>query len=90
MPKRNNKAAKHRSAHDDYELPKEVDFSRTKFIGFGLQSLERRAAAKRKTVVLEADVARDFATSADVNQALRLVQQLRQVGGTAGGKRKTA
>ncbi len=114
MPKRNATPQKRKSAHDDYELPAELDSSKLKFIGFGLDAARRHSAPKKvnkarrdplddevdvhsaryldtgkyfkqkaaehRFVQLDADVYRDFPTAAEVNAALRLVKQLRQVG----------
>ena len=70
MPNKNGKRATRKSVHDDYELPDEVDFNRTKFIGFGLDALERHAGRKL-TVQLDPDVARVFDSSESVNTLLR-------------------
>src|SRR5438552_3850352 len=71
MPKRNAKAARTRSSHDDYELPRELDFRKLKFIGFGLDALERHVARQRMTVTLDSDVACVFGASESVNTVLR-------------------
>jgi hypothetical protein len=71
MARRNAKTVKTRSPHDDYELPDELNFSKLKFIGFGADSLERRAARQRKTIILDSDVARVFGSSESVNTVLR-------------------
>jgi len=81
MPKKNAKTASVKSSHDNYELPTEVDFKKTKFIGFGLEALDRHIAAKTvvRQVTLASDVANDFTTDEEINNALRLVQQLKLV-----------
>jgi hypothetical protein len=77
MAKRNANSPKGRSSHDDYELPRELDFSKLKFIGFGLDSLQRHVATQRKTVTLDSDVAKVFGTSESVNTVLRgIIQSL--------------
>ena len=78
MTKRNaNFTNKSCSPHDDYELPRELDFSKLKFIGFGVEALERHVASQRKTVTLDSDVAKVFGTSESVNTVLRgIIQSL--------------
>ena len=77
MPKRNAKAAKPRSPHDNYELPREVNFKKLKFIGFGLDALERYADKRPTMVTLDSDVARWFNDSESVNTVLRgIIQSL--------------
>ena len=49
------KAAKGRSPHDDYELPAELNFSKRRFIGFGVDAHERRAAKRLATYVVVSD-----------------------------------
>jgi len=50
--------------HDDYELPDEVDFSRTKFVGIGIEALERHVTDKNLRVIsLDPDVALEFRTA---------------------------
>jgi hypothetical protein len=38
------KASKKCWPHDNYELPKNVNFNKVKFLGFGIESLERYVA----------------------------------------------
>lgn len=77
MPKRNAKTPKRRSPHDDYELPARLDFSELRFIGFGVDALERHASRQRTTITLDSDVARVFASSESVNTVLRgIIQSL--------------
>ncbi len=75
MSKPKDKPNKNRSAHDKYELPDEVDFGKTRFVGFGLEALERYATSKKTTIHLDPDVARVFGTSDSVNMLLRAVIQ---------------
>lgn len=75
MPARKAKTVKRRSAHDNYELPAESDFSKLQFIGVGLDALEQHAAKNGTTVVLDSDVARFFWTSESVNTVLRGIIQ---------------
>jgi hypothetical protein len=84
MPKRISKTTKNRSPHDEYGLPAEIDFSKLKFIGFGVDALERHIAKQSTTVVLDSDVAKVFGTSESVNTVLRgIIQSL-----LVAGKRK--
>jgi hypothetical protein len=78
-PKGSNSSS---SAHDDYELPDEIDFSKTTVVGFGLESLDRyltETHGKPRTAQLAADVATAFPTDDDVNDALRRYYQIRQL-----------
>jgi len=77
MPRRNVKTDRSRSPHDDYELPAELNFSKLRFIGFGVDALERHAAGQRMTITLDSDVAQVFGTSESVNTVLRgIIQSL--------------
>jgi hypothetical protein len=71
MPRRKIKANKTRSSHDAYDLPANLDFSKMRLIGIGVDALERHAAAQEVTVRLDSDVARVFSTSESVNTVLR-------------------
>jgi hypothetical protein len=51
------------------DLPTELDFSKLKFVGRGPKGIQ--AAARRKLVPLDPDVARFFDDSETINQALR-------------------
>jgi hypothetical protein len=42
------KASKKCRPHDNYELPKSVNFNKVKFIGFGIESLERYVAERSR------------------------------------------
>ncbi len=79
MSKRNAKTSKSHSPHDSYELPREVNFKKLKFIGFGVDALERYAAKRPTTVTLDSDVARWFNDSESVNTVLRGI--IRSLGG---------
>ena len=80
MPKKSVKKPKNRSWEDTYDLPPELDFRKLRVVGVGLDALRDFASKRRKPVRLAPDVARDFPTSEAVNEALRLVQQIRQLG----------
>jgi hypothetical protein len=77
---RNTKSKKvgARMANDD--LPSNLDPTKLRFVGFGLGALHKHAAGKRKMVELEPDVAKEFASAEQVNNALRLVKRLREIG----------
>jgi len=89
MPKQSVKTAKAKSMHDDFELPAQIDFKKTKLIGFGLEALDHHIASKTsaRTVTIAGDVAKDFATDEEINEALRLVQKMRLIGKSASRKK---
>ena len=58
------------------EMP-EVDIKRTKAIGVGMYF--RRVAAESRYVQLDPDVFKDFKTAQEVNDALRMIQQIRKL-----------
>jgi len=70
------------SKHEAYEIPDELDLSKLRTIGFGLDALrlhERKIAAKPKagrTAHLAADVSAAFLTDAEVNNALRMLLKI--------------
>lgn len=88
MKKRNGRNAKRRSAHDDFELPSELDFSKLRYVGRGLGALQRYAAEKDRTIVLDEDVAKVFTTARKANNALRTL--LKQSSGSGRRQRKSA
>ena len=55
----------------------EVDIKRAKVIGVG--TYFRRVAAESRYVQLDPDVFKDFKTAKDVNDALRMIQQIRRL-----------
>lgn len=82
MPKRNKEKPKsetlsaEKSVHDDYDLPDELDFSRLRFVGVGVDALRRHVDAKKRptrAVELQPDVAEAFPDEESVNEALRAV-----------------
>src|SRR5439155_23902454 len=75
MPKRNAKQNEAKSTHEAYELPRELDFEKLKFVGIGPQALETYAVRRKMTVELDPDVARVFDTSDSVNAVLRAIIQ---------------
>jgi hypothetical protein len=62
------------------DLPSNLNPKELRFVGFGLDSLRTNGTRKLKVVQLDPDVAREFVNAEEVNQALRLVKQLREVG----------
>lgn len=62
-----------------YDLPRELDFSKLRVVGFGLDALRKHVAAKRKLVELEPDVAKAYPTSKAVNDGLRRLLQIEQI-----------
>ena len=58
------------------EMP-EVDIKRTKVIG--VEMYFRRVAAESRYVQLDPDVFKDFKTAQEVNDALRMIQQIRKL-----------
>jgi hypothetical protein len=68
---------KHEPLEDD--LPAELDPKKLKFVGFGLDALRKHAAAKRRTVELEPDLARDFPDAKAVNSALRTLREIQRM-----------
>jgi len=91
MTKRSARRGKASPPHDEYDLPGEVDFSKTTFLGVGLDALERQATGRKATVELDADVAQVFTNSKAVNNVLRaFIANARVPAGTVGKRRKTA
>jgi hypothetical protein len=56
------------------DVPKELDFSKVKYVGRGPAALAK--AARRTLVPLDADVAKVFIDAREVNDALRGLIQL--------------
>jgi hypothetical protein len=61
---------------DSDEMP-EIDIKRAKVIGTGIYF--RKLAAQNRFVQLDPDVSKDFQSAKDVNDALRIVQQIRRL-----------
>jgi hypothetical protein len=68
MPKPSATKHKRSSATD---LPAELDFKKLKFVGFGLDALDRYEAERNRTIVLDQDVAAIFHDAKAVNSVLR-------------------
>jgi hypothetical protein len=71
-----------------YDLPAELDFRKLRYVGRGVESLRDWNRRRRRTIELDRDVASEFTDAAQVNEALRLVKRLREVG--RHGRRKSA
>jgi hypothetical protein len=71
-----------------YELPAELDLAKLRYVGRGVDALDRHIARRRnlRMVELAPDIARAFGSDAEINEALRLVQRMREIGKPA--KRK--
>lgn len=69
MAKVNHKSVRFSAKELAEDLPPGLDFKRLKLIGRGPRAIE--AAARRKVVSLDPDVAKVFATADAVNDALR-------------------
>jgi len=68
MAKRNVKASRSKSSGD---VPSELDFRKLRFVGFGLDALDRYEADNARTIVLDKDVAEVFRGGKAVNSVLR-------------------
>jgi len=71
-----------------YDLPAELDIRKLRYVGRGIESLRDWNRRRRRTIELDRDVANEFTDAAQVNEALRLVKRLREVGRQ--GRRKSA
>jgi hypothetical protein len=73
------------SEHDSYELPDELDFTKLRPIGFGIEKLDEYVAdhaTPPRQARLAPDVAAVFKTDEEVNAALRtIIQAARQIEG---------
>ena len=90
MRKKSKNAGICQSWQDTYDLPRELDFSKLRVLGVGLDSLEKYVASKRKTIELEPDVARDFPTAKAVNEGLRKLREIQRMMQESTKRRKTA
>lgn len=65
-----------------YEMPAELDFSKLRHIPGGLAGLRRYMKAKRadRNVKLDPDVFLAFPTAEEVNDVLRIVMKVRELG----------
>jgi hypothetical protein len=69
MPKGRHGEVSFTAAEMASDLPKELDFSKVKYVGRGSPALAK--VARRKLVPLDADVAKVFLDAREVNDALR-------------------
>lgn len=63
-----------------YDIPARLNTKGLRRVGRGPETVARLVEQSRRTVLLEPDVYQDFRTAEQVNDALRLVQQLRRTG----------
>lgn len=77
MAKRKIRLVTFNKSEMDYELPSVLDRRRLRREGRGGAVVKALAERSRRTIVLEPDVFREFRTAREVNEALRLVSQLR-------------
>jgi hypothetical protein len=56
-----------------YELPDEIDVTKLRHVGKGAETVKRLIDRSKRTVGLDADVARVFHDSESVNRALRAI-----------------
>jgi hypothetical protein len=75
---RKQKAKSKREAPED-DLPAELDPTKLRFIGFGLDALRAHVAKRLKSVQLEPDVAKDFPTAKAVNEGLRTLREIQRM-----------
>jgi hypothetical protein len=82
MPKPKVKKVKFTPEEMAYELPAELDLTKLRYVGSGVDALDRQIARRRnlRTVELAPDVARAFGSDAEINEAMRLVQRMREIG----------
>lgn len=90
MPAKSTNAHNLSGWEETYDLPQELDFSKLRVVGVGMNSLLKRAATACKVVELEPDVAKEFPTARAVNDALRQLQEIRRLVRSGKSHRKTA
>lgn len=79
MPKKSANAKAADAWQATYDLPDELDLKRLRVVGVGMESLRKHAAAKRRTVELEPDIAKAFPTAQAVNDGLRTLGEIREL-----------
>lgn len=77
MAKRKVRLVTFNKSEMDLDLPPVMDRRSLRRVGRGAAVIKALAERSRRTIVLEPDVFREFRTAREVNDALRLVQQLR-------------
>ena len=82
MPKPRIKKVKFTPAEMAYELPEELDLGKLRYIGRGLAALDRHIARRKnlRMIELAPDLAGAFGSEQEINEALRLVQKMREIG----------
>jgi hypothetical protein len=73
MSKASHKRVKFTPEEMAYELPTEIDVNKLRYVGKGVQAVRKLAERSKRTVGLDADVARVFRDSESVNKALRAI-----------------
>ena len=86
MAKARHKSVKFSPEEMAYELPAEIDFSKLRHVGDGAETVRRLLERSKRVVGLDPDVAKAFRTDDEVNEALRLVQKMRELGKAAVAK----
>ncbi len=76
MPKTSHKRVKFTPEEMAYELPDEIDVTKLRSVGKDAEAVKRLTDRSRRTVGLDADVARIFRDSDSVNKALRAIIQV--------------
>jgi hypothetical protein len=84
MPKPRVKKVKFNAEEMAYDIPKQLDFRKLRYVGIGLDALDRHVARKQaaRMIRLAPDVAEAFRSDEEVNEALRLVRKMRELGRT--------
>jgi hypothetical protein len=77
MPKRTHRPVEFTPEETAYELPAEINVKRLRPAGRGPEATRKLVERSKRMVGLDADVARDFASADEVNEALRELRQLR-------------
>lgn len=76
MPKTSHKRVKFTPEEMAYELPDDINVTKLRHVGKGAAAVKRLIERSRRTVGLDADVARVFRDSESVNAALRAIMQV--------------
>jgi len=80
MAKSRHKSVKFSQEEMEYELPAGIDFSKLRHVGNGTETVRRLLERSKRVVGLDPDVAKAFGTDDEINEALRLVQRMRELG----------
>jgi hypothetical protein len=76
MSKTSHKRVKFTPEEMAYELPDEIDVTKLRHAGKGAEAVKKLIDRSKRTVGLDADVARVFRDSESVNKALRAIIQV--------------